>query len=637
MTVDAAGGKDLLVDEDRRRAGRGLLAQLVREHRNQAIGAVAAVLTSTGALLLMPLMVKHGIDVTVKQHRFGPLAVALTFFLIAALADYVAQLVAQRLVGQIAETSTRDLRVRLFTHVMHQPLAFFERLRTGRVVARLTSDLDALYELLGQAAVAVIGNLLLLVGIATVMIVLDWVLALVVLAIVPLLIVLTTQFGLRARDAYQQVRERVGAVITAMTEVITGVRVVQAFAREKRSRHDFAQVNEAYRDANAETVMLMSVFGPGVEMIGQIAIVLVLVVGGTRALHTDHPALYVGTLTAFVLYLRSFFDPLQELSQFYNSWHAATAAAVQVAGVLDTTTTVPEPAAPVALPAGNGEVRLSGVSFAYSADLPEVLHDVDLVVPGGTTLALIGSTGAGKSTIAKLAARFYDPVRGAVALDGVDLRDIAGPELRRAVAVVTQEPFLFAGSVADNVRVGRPDATDAEVEAACRAVGVHDVVAGLPEGYATDVSRRGARLSAGQRQLLAFARVWLADPRVLVLDEATSALDLPSERLVQRALGGLLADRTAIVIAHRYSSLEIADAVAVVEGGRIVEHGKRAALLRGDTRFAALHRDWLASLGRPVPRRTVKKTQKAVRTSTGKAPEQDSRRAGRTRTQRADN
>ena len=615
MSVDTLGGKDLVVDEARRRAGRALLAGLVGEHRTKAIGAVVAVLTSTGALLVMPLMVKHGIDVTVNQHRFGPLGLALTFFLLAALADYGAQLVAQRLVGQIAETSTRDLRVRLFTHVMSQPLAFFERLRTGRVVARLTSDLDALYELLGQAAVAVIGNLLLLVGIAVVMIVLDWVLALVVLAIVPLLVILTTQFGLRARDAYQQVRERVGAVITAMTEVITGVRVVQAFAREGRSRHDFAQVNEAYRDANAETVTLMSVFGPGVEMIGQIAIVLVLVVGGSRALHTDGPALYVGTLTAFVLYLRSFFDPLQELSQFYNSWHAATAAAVQVAGVLDTTTTVPEAVTPIALPTGRGEVRLAGVSFAYSAELPEVLHDVDLVVPAGTTLALIGSTGAGKSTIAKLAARFYDPVRGAVTLDGVDLRDVAGPELRRAIAVVTQEPFLFAGSVGDNVRVGRPDASDADVETACRAVGVHDLIATLPEGYATDVSRRGARLSAGQRQLLAFARVWLADPRVLVLDEATSALDLPSERLVQRALGELLAQRTAIVIAHRYSSLAIADAVAVVEGGRIVEQGERDALLSADTRFAALHRDWLASLGQ----------------------RQDSPRSGRTPGERADN
>ena len=633
MTIDVAGGRELVVDDARRQAGRALLRGLVGEHRGRALGAVAAVLTSTAALLVMPLMVKHGIDVTVKQHRFGPLAVALGFFLFAALADYAAQLVAQRLVGQIAETSTRDLRVRLFTHVMSQPLAFFERLRTGRVVARLTSDLDALYELLGQAAVAVIGNLLLLVGIATVMIALDWVLALAVLAIGPLLIVLTTQFGLRARDAYQQVRERVGAVITAMTEVITGVRVVQAFARERRSRHDFAQVNEAYRDANAETVMLMSVFGPGVEMIGQIAIVLVLVVGGTRALHTHDPALYVGTLTAFVLYLRSFFDPLQELSQFYNSWHAATAAAVQVAGVLDTQTTVPEPATPIALPIGRGEVRLSAVSFAYGPDLPEVLHDIDLVVPGGTTLALVGPTGAGKSTIAKLAARFYDPIGGSVTLDGVDVRDVAGSELRRAIAVVTQEPFLFAGSVADNVRVGRPDANDDEVEAACRAVGVHDVVAGLPEGYATDVSRRGARLSAGQRQLLAFARVWLADPRVLVLDEATSALDLPSERLVQRALGELLAGRTAIVIAHRYSSLEIADAVAVVEGGRIVEHGRRTALLRGDTRFAALHRDWLISLGIATPRRTVGTRKSAQR----QVQKQDSRRGGRTRTQRADN
>jgi ABC-type multidrug transport system fused ATPase/permease subunit len=458
----------------------------------------------------------------------------------------------------------------------------------------MTSDVDALYELLGQAAVAVVSNVLLLLGIGITMAILDPVLALVALAVVPLLVLATMLFRKRSAKAYQNVRERVAGVIVTMAEALTGVRVVQAFARESQTKDQFAQVNDAHRRANAETVTLMSLYGPGVEMIGQVAIVLVLLVGGYRAIGSTHPTAYVGTLTAFVLYLRQFFEPLQELSQFYNSWQAATAGAVQVAAVLDTTSTVPPPAEPVSLPAGNGDIRLEHVHFGYRD--AEVLHDVDLVIPGGQTLALVGATGAGKSTIAKLLARFYDPTSGTVKLDGTDLRLLADAELRRAVAVVPQEPFLFTGSVRDNIALGRPEATDEEVEAAAWAVGAHPFIASMPDGYATDVRSRGARLSAGQRQLLSFARAWLVQPRLLILDEATSALDLPSERLVQRALRTILADRTALIIAHRLSTVEIADRVLVLEAGRVVEDGPPAELIGGDGRYAAMHRQWRDSL-----------------------------------------
>lgn len=595
MNTDAEG--ELIVDRGRRAAGRRLLAGLVRTQAGRVTGAALAVVVSTAALLAMPLLVKRGIDVAVRQGAVAPLLVALGLFLLAATVDYAASGVALRLVGRVAEDSLRDLRGRLFAHVMAQPLAFFERVRSGRVVARMTSDLEALQELLGQAAVAVVSNLLLLSGIAVAMVLLDPVLAAAVLAVVPLLLAATVAFGRRSRSAYQRVRERVGAVLSAVGELLTGVRVVQAFAREQRTAQEFRQVNHAYRDANAETVVLLSIYGPGVELLGQIAVVVVLVVGGGRALALPDPALYVGTLTAFVLFLRQFFDPLQELVQFFNSWQSATAAATQIAGVLDTSASVPEAAEPRPLPPGQGEIRLSGVSFAYPGARSPVLRNIDLLVPAGSTLALVGSTGAGKSSLAKLIARFYDPTEGSVRLDGVDLRELSRGDLRGAVAVITQEPFLFSGTVADNIRFGRPGALDGEVAAAASTVGLHDVVTALPLGYDTDVSRRGARLSAGQRQLIAFARVWLADPRVLVLDEATSALDLPSERLVQRALSVLLEGRTAVVIAHRFSSIDNADRVAVVEDGRVVEQGERAALLAADGVFAGLYGEWMTSLG----------------------------------------
>ncbi len=598
VTVTTTADGELVVDDARRRAGRRLITGMAGSQKRRLWAATAAVIVSTAAVVAMPALVKVGIDDVIGRKRVWFLLVILAVFVALACVDYAMQFLAQRLVGLAAETSVRDLRVGLFSHIMSQPLGFFERMRSGRVISRMTSDIDAIYQLFGQAVIAIASNALLVLGILGYMFVLDWVLALTVCAVVPVLGFATVQFARASGSAYQRVRERVAVVISSMTETLTGVKVVQAFAREPLVQQEFGRINRAYRDANAETVRLMSLYGPGVELIGQLAVVLVLLVGGYRALGTDHPAAYVGTITAFVLYLRQVFDPLQELSQYYNSWQQATAGGIQIAGVLDTSSTLPEPAAPTSLPPGPGEMRLDKVSFGYGASL--VLTDVDLVVPGGSTLALVGATGAGKSTIAKLAARFYDPTAGRVTLDGVDLREISAADLRGAIAVVPQEPYLFDGSIADNIRLGRPDASDDEVEAAAAAVGLHTVVAQLPEGYASDLRGRGARLSGGHRQLISFARALIANPRLLILDEATSSLDLPSERLVQQALGTVLSGRTAIVIAHRFSSLEIADEVAVVAGGRIVEAGPRTALLSQDSRFARMHEEWLRTF-RPEP------------------------------------
>ena len=567
---------------------RQLLFDTLRPYRSRlTVGAIAVVI-STAALLSIPVLVKLGIDHGVTPRHSGTLLQCV---------DFVCQRSAQGIAGRVAELSLYDLRTRLWRHMQGLSLDWFERQKSGRVISRATSDVEAVYELFSQAALTLVSNLLLFVGIGVLLFVLDPLLALVVMAVIPVLVLATWMFKQRSERAYRAVREKIALVIIHLAETLTGIRVVQAFTREPINQAQFDDVNNQHLDANNETVLLMSVYGPSIDFLGQLAIALVLVVGGLRVIDG---ATSVGTLAAFILYVRQFFDPLQDLSQFYNSLQAANAGLEKIASVLVTESSVPEAGAPDELPPpapgrGGAEIHLDGVSFGYRAG-ELVLHDVDLTIAAGETLALVGATGAGKSTIAKLVARFYDPTIGSVTLDGHDIRAIATRSLRRAIAVVPQEAFLFAGTIHDNIAMGRPDATREQVEAAAWAVGAHAFVSGLPDGYDTDVNKRGARLSGGQRQLISFARAWLVDPRVLILDEATSALDLPSERLIQRALRQLLVERTAIVIAHRLSSIEMADRVAVVEGGRIVELGSQAELLAADTRFASLHRRWEATL-----------------------------------------
>ena len=579
-------------DAELDKARRSLIRGMLRPYRLKIAGAAAAVTVSTAGVLAIPYLVKRGIDNGVIPRDRGALTVVLVLLVVAALTDAVGQRVALRLVGQLAEGTQYDLRTKLWAHLQHLSIDFFERQKTGRIISRATSDIEAVYELFSQAALTLVSSVLLMLGIAGWLVYLDPTLAgVVALATLPPLALGTWIFKVRSERAYRAVREKIALVLIHLAESLTGIRVVQAFTREPVNQANFEEVNRQHLDANNQTVLLMSAYGPGIEVLGQIAVVLVLLVGGFRALDGR---ITIGVLTAFILYLRQFFDPLQELSQFFNSVQAANAGLEKLAGVMRETSTVPEiPGAPDLVPAG-GEVRLERVTFAYRHE--PVLHAVDLTIAPGETLALVGATGAGKSTIAKLVARFYDPTEGRVLIDGHDLREVNVDSLRRVVAIVPQEAFLFSGSVHDNIALGRPDVSREQVQAAAWAVGAHPFIATPPDGYDTDVDKRGARLSGGQRQLISFARAWLVDPRVLILDEATSALDLPSERLIQRALTGLLADRTAIVIAHRFSSIEVADRVAVVDDGRLVELGTRDELLGRESRFAEMHRRWLESV-----------------------------------------
>jgi ABC-type multidrug transport system fused ATPase/permease subunit len=433
-----------------------------------------------------------------------------------------------------------------------------------------------------------------LVGVAVLLLTLDVKLALVALLCFPFLLWLTNWFRKESAKAYRSTRVKVALVIVHFVESMLGIRAVQAFRREPRNQDIFDDVNDQYRLANLRAFRLVAWFMPGIKLIGNITIAVVLLYGAYLAYHGQ---VTVGVLAAFLLYLRQFFEPMQDISQFYNTFQSASAALEKLSGVLEEEPSVPEPANPVELPEARGEVRFDHVRFGYVAGV-DVLPDLELTVPAGQTVALVGTTGAGKTTIAKLLSRFYDPVGGRVTLDGVDLRDLDEQTLRRAVVMVTQENYMFGGTVADNIRFGRPSASMDEVVEAAEAIGAHEFISRLPQGYDTNVANKGGRLSAGQRQLVAFARAFLADPDVLILDEATSSLDVPSERLVQRALRTILSQRTAVIIAHRLSTVEIADRVLVLEHGRVVEDGAPQDLIDDAEggRFSDLHEAWVASL-----------------------------------------
>jgi ATP-binding cassette subfamily B protein len=490
-----------------------------------------------------------------------------------------------------------ELRRRVFRHFQALSPSFHDEYTSGRVISRQTSDMDAIYEMLETGFDGLVTAVLTLVGVAVLLLTLDVHLALVALLCVPFLVVLTNWFRKESARTYRVTREKVALVIVHFVESMLGIRAVQAFRRESRNQEIFDDVNDEYRAANLRAFRLVALFMPGVKLIGNVTISVVLLYGAYLAYHGQ---VTVGVLAAFLLYLRQFFEPMQEISQFYNTFQSAGAALEKLSGVLEERPSVPEPVRPTALPRARGEVRFDHVDFSYSAGVP-VLPGLDLHIPAGQTVALVGTTGAGKTTIAKLLSRFYDPTGGRVTLDGVDLRDLDEPTLRRAVIMVTQENYMFGGTVADNIRFGRPTAGMDEVVAAARAIGAHDFISRLPQGYHTDVANKGGRLSAGQRQLVAFARAFLADPEVLILDEATSSLDVPSERLVQRALRTILAERTAVIIAHRLSTVEIADRVLVLEHGRVVEDGSPQDLVEGGAdgrggRYSDLHDAWLESL-----------------------------------------
>ena len=577
-----------------RQRSRQLLATLARPYRRRIALAVALITIRSAAYLSLPYLVGLGIDKGIRPGAHGNLnalveivGVILVALVVNALANYAFL----RTSGRLGADVLFDLRRMLFSHVQELSLSFYERYTSGRIISRLTSDIDALNELLATGLTSVITSLISVVAISVILLRLDLRLGLVTIVVMPLVLALTAWFRSNSARSYRAVRRAIVLVIVHYVESLGGIRAVQAFRREPRNQEIFEDVNGRYRDANIWSNRLVSTYGPAINLLGRVTTAAALLFGGYLVLHDQ---LTLGVLTSFILYLRQFFDPMQDLSQFYNVFQAAGAALEKLAGVVEEAPTVREPVEPVALPDARGEVALEHVTFAYR-DKP-VLHDIDIRVPAGQIVALVGETGAGKTTIARLISRFYDPTEGRVTLDGIDLRSLAVADLRREVVMVTQESFLFSGTVGENIMFGRPDATREEMENAARAIGAHDFIAAMPNGYDTDVRRRGVRLSSGQRQLVAFARAFIANPRVLILDEATSSLDLPSERLVQRALRTLLSDRTAFIIAHRLSTVEIADRVLVIDAGRVVEDGAPADLRGQDGRYGSLHRAWVESL-----------------------------------------
>jgi ABC-type multidrug transport system fused ATPase/permease subunit len=576
---------------------RKLLGELVRPHRTGIIAVLAIVVVQVAATMAGPWLIGIAIDSSLPHALHGNYAsltvVSIALALCAILSGWLRSVFVIRS-GLIGQAILFDLRRRGFDHAQALSVSFHERYTSGRIISRLTSDVDTLNELLDAGLDGLLVAVLNITVISVLLFFLDVPLAaLVLVSFVPLFF-LFRWFSARATDAFRRTRGRVASMIVNIVETFNGIRAVQSFRREKRNDAIFAGLNGSYADANREAFRLHAVFIPGTTLIGNVSTVAVLLVGGWRVVHGG---MEIGVLTAFLLYLRQFFGPMEDIAIFYNSLQSATAALEKISAVLAEEPSVAEPQAPVELPSPvRGALSFDAVEFGYLADRP-VLHELALEIPAGQTVALVGATGAGKTTIAKLISRFYDPSSGVVRLDGVDLRDIAEVQLRRAVVMVTQDGFLFSGSVADNIGFGRIGAGRDEIVSAAREVGAHEFICALPDGYDTDVRKRGGRLSAGQRQLVAFARAFLADPAVLILDEATSSLDVPTERSVQRALRTVLADRTALIIAHRLSTVEIADRVLVLSDGRVVEDGTPADLLdQGTGRFAALHESWRDSL-----------------------------------------
>lgn len=577
---------------------RRLLGALLRPHRAAVAWLVVAILAENAAAMAGPYLVGVGIDRGIpaaRQGHLGTLEIVVGLLVASTLAQAVLYRVFLVGAGRIGQDLLLELRMRVFAHLQRLSLAFHERYTSGKVISRLTSDLDAINELLDAGLDTLVTAALSIVSVGVILLVLDLPLGLVALAAFAPLLALSRWFQRHSTITYRQTRSTVAIVIVHFTESLRGLRAVAAFRREPRNEEIFRAVNDDYRAATTRSFQLLTVYWPGIVLIGNVTTAVVLLYGGLRVI--DH-AMAVGVLASFLLYLRRFFEPMADVSQFYNSFQGAAAGLEKLAGVLDEQPGVPAPAQPATLdPAGwHGEITCTGVRFGYRTER-EVLAGLDLVIPAGQTVAVLGETGAGKSTLARLLCRLYDPTGGRIAIDGVGLTELTEDQLHQAVTMVTQENFLFTGSVFDNVAFGRPGATAAEVHAAAAAVGAERFIAALPAGWDSAAGKNGARLSAGQRQLIALARAFLADPAVLILDEASSSLDAPAERAVQRALHSVLAGRTAVIIAHRLSTVEIADRVLVLAAGQLVEDGSPDELRRrAGGHYRALHDAWRESL-----------------------------------------
>ncbi|WP_138414525.1 ABC transporter ATP-binding protein [Sinomonas gamaensis] len=580
-----------------RRRSLRLLAELIRPVRVRFWATLGMVVVSQATKAAGPAIIALGVDRALPALLHGDsLLVWLTGAAYLAAALTTAGLTAGYVTStaKLSQAMLLDLRVRVFRHTQRLSLDFHEHYTSGRIISRQTSDLEALRELLDSGVSSLVSGILFMLFTAATVFLLDWPSGFIMLTAAAPMFALARWYQKRSQVAYRASRVASARLIVHFVETMTGIRAVKAFRKEAENNEVFGGLAEDYRKVTARSIQLNGILQPGLVLIGNVTVAVVLLVAGLRVLDGT---LAVGVLLALVLSVKRFYQPVADMAMFYNSFQSAQAALEKVSGLLEEVPTVVPPRDPTPLPDPRGEVRFDRVEFGYGEG-PVVLPEFSLDIPAGQTVALVGATGAGKSTLAKLIARFYDVTSGAVMLDGVDLRRLSTTDLRRAVVMVTQEAFLFSGSVADNIALGRPTATRAEVEAAAKAVGAHDFIEALPEGYDTDVNKRGGRVSAGQRQLISFARAFLAAPAVLILDEATSSLDIPSERLVQAGLAKLLAqrERTAIIIAHRLSTVEIADRVLVMDGGRIVEDGTPEELIRGGGRFAALHGAWRESL-----------------------------------------
>lgn len=583
-----------------RRRSLALLGSLVHPVRARFWLTIAMVVLSQAARVAGPALIAFGIDHALPALRAGndlPLVLTGAAYLLAAITTAGLTSLYVTSTARLSQAMLLDLRVRVFRHTQRLSLEFHEKYTSGRIIARQTSDLEALRELLDSGVSSLASGLLFMVFTAATVFILDWRSGLLLLTAGVPMYFLSRWYQKHSQIAFRESRVVSARLIVHFVETMTGIRAVKAFRKEQENALRYGQLAEDYRQVTVRSINLNGVFQPGLVLIGNVCVAVVLLAGGFRVLDGS---LAVGVLLALILSTKRFFQPVDQMAMFYNSFQSAQAALEKVSGLLQEVPTVRPPHEPVALPAARGVLDFKDVEFRYG-DGPLVVPRLNLHIPAGQTVALVGQTGAGKSTLAKLIARFYDVSAGAVTLDGVDLRDLGTADLRRNIVMVTQEAFLFSGSVADNIALGRPGASRPEIEEAAKAVGAHGFIMELPDGYDTDVNKRGGRVSSGQRQLISFARAFLAQPAVLILDEATSSLDIPSERLVQAGLARLLAgtdaaQRTALIIAHRLSTVETADRVLVVHDGRIVEDGPPDGLVGGGGRFADLHSAWKDSL-----------------------------------------